>query len=174
MKARFDLRSVFVMSCLLLGWVYSSSAQTKEKRPSPPDKVSAEVKGTTLTVEYSKPSVKGRKIWGGLVPYNEVWRTGANEATTFETSKDIKVEGKALPAGKYGLFTLPGEKEWVFIFNKTWDQWGAYDYKKKEDVLRVTVTPTKSPQFVEQMTFFIEGDKVFFRWENLEVGFKIE
>jgi hypothetical protein len=148
-------------------------AQEKKERASPPAKVSATVAGSTITVNYGQPSVKGRKIWGDLVPYNKVWRTGANEATTFETSKDIKVEGILLPAGKYALFTIPGETEWTFIFNKTANQWGAYSYDEKQDQLRIKVKPQKTATLNEQLTFYIENNKVLFRWEYLEAGFKI-
>ncbi len=148
-------------------------AQEKKERVSPPAKVSATVAGSTITVNYGQPSVKGRKIWGELVPYNKVWRTGANEATTFETTKDVKVEGVLLPAGKYALFTIPGESEWTFIFNKKADQWGAYSYDEKQDQLRIKVKPVKTTALNEQLTFYIESNKVLFRWEYLEAGFKI-
>lgn len=159
-------------TCILLLFSIALYAQDKP-RVSPPAKASGKAGGSDITVAYSQPSVKNRKIWGQLVPYDKVWRTGANEATTFETSKDIKVEGQALPKGKYGLFTIPGETEWTIIFNKKPEQWGAYEYNEKADQLRVKVKPGKAPAFVETLTFFVEGDKVFFRWENLEVGFKV-
>src|SRR5258705_13398511 len=89
----------------------------KSSRPSPPATATGKVNGATITINYSSPSVKGRKIWGALVPYDKVWRAGANEATIFETDKDIKIEGKPLHAGKYSLYAIPGEKEWTFIFN---------------------------------------------------------
>src|SRR5215475_3205891 len=89
----------------------------KSKRPSPPATATGKVMAATITIDYSSPAVKGRKIWGELVPYDKVWRTGANEATLFSTDKEIKVEGKTLPAGKYSMYTIPGEKEWVIIFN---------------------------------------------------------
>jgi len=142
-------------------------------RVSPSAKTTGTIVGSIVTVEYSQPSVKGRKIWGELVPYDKVWRTGANEATTFETSTEIKVDGQTLPAGKYSLFTIPSEKEWTVIFNKTAKQWGAFKYEEKEDQLRIKVKPSKAPTFVEQLTFFVEGNKVFFRWENVQVGFVV-
>ena len=89
--------------------------QDKSKRPSPPATATGKVMGAIITINYSSPVVKGRKIWGGLVPYDKVWRAGANEATIFETDKAIKVEGKSLPAGKYSLYAIPGEKQWVII-----------------------------------------------------------
>jgi len=155
--------------------VTSSFAQDKPKeKKSPAATATGIIVGSTITVNYSQPSVRERKIWGDLVPYNKVWRTGANEATTFETTKDIKVEGVLLPAGKYALFTIPGENEWTIIFNKTASQWGAFKYKEKDDQLRVKVKAEKAPSFTEQLTFFVDKNKVFFRWENLEVGFNVK
>ena len=160
--------------CFVLTGVSPSIAQDKPKeRVSPLAKVTGSISGSNITVNYSQPSVKGRKIWGGLVPYNQVWRTGANEATTFETSKDIKVEGQALPAGKYSLFTIPDENEWTVIFNKKSDQWGAYEYDEKKDQLRVKVKASALKESKEQLTFFIEGNKVLFRWEKTEVAFLV-
>jgi len=165
--------NIFIAVFFTLLVSVSLHAQDTKARTSPPAKVTGTVAGSSITIDYSQPSVKGRKIWGGLVPYNEVWRTGANEATTFETSKDVKIEGMLLPAGKYALFTIPGETEWTIIFNKTWDQWGAYNYDKKADKLRVKVKPSKSATLTEQLTFTIEGDKAVMKWEYVEVGFKI-
>src|ERR1700675_3642107 len=111
----------------LVGMLMSSliwAQDDKSKRPSPPATATGKVMGATITINYSSPAVKGRKIWGGLVPYDKVWRTGANEATIFETSKDIKIGGKTLKAGKYSLYTKPGEKEWQVIFNSQTGQWG--------------------------------------------------
>ena len=172
MKKMKAISAFVLLSSALLLATLTTHAQDKP-RVSPPAKASGTIAGSAIAVNYSQPSVKGRKIWGELVPSNEVWRTGANEATTFETSKDIKVEGSLLPAGKYSLFTIPGENEWTVIFNKTWDQWGAYKYDKKADQLRVKVKAAKAPKLVEQLTFYIEGNKVFFRWENVEVGFDV-
>src|ERR1700692_4298252 len=100
-------------------------AQTdKSKRPSPPMTASGKIGDATITIDYSSPSVKGRKIFGGLLPYGKLWRAGANEATMFQTDKDITVEGKKLPAGKYSFFATPGEKEWTIFFNSETGQWG--------------------------------------------------
>ena len=103
-------RSIMVMAVIafLFQTNVTQAQDDKSKRPSPPAEASAKVGGTMVTINYSQPSVKSRKIWGELVPYDKVWRTGANEATTFEVSTDVKIEGKTLPAGKYGLFTIPG------------------------------------------------------------------
>ena len=94
---------------------HSWAQEDKSKRPSPPATAAGKIRSSTITISYSSPSVKGRKIFGGLVPYGQVWRAGANEATIFSTDKDIEVEGKKLPAGKYSLFMTPGEKEWTFF-----------------------------------------------------------
>ena len=151
----------------------------KSKRPSPPATATGKVAGATITVNYSSPAVKGRKIWGGLVPYDKVWRAGANEATIFETNKDIKVEGKSLPAGKYSLYAIPGEKQWVFIFNSKTGQWGIkMDGSTTEDpandVIRVTVKPMKSSAFNERMKYVIDKSGFALEWENLKVPVSIK
>ncbi|RMG72406.1 MAG: DUF2911 domain-containing protein, partial [Bacteroidetes bacterium] len=92
-----------------------------------------------ITINYGSPAAKGRTLWGDLVPYGAVWRTGANEATTFTVSQDVTIEGQTLPAGTYSLFTIPGESDWTIIFNKTAEQWGAYEYDEAADALRVKV-----------------------------------
>jgi predicted small lipoprotein YifL len=143
-----------------------------QDKPSPAAKATGKAAGATITIDYSQPAVKGRKVWGDLVPYGMVWRTGANEATVFETDSDIKIEGQSLPKGKYGLFSIPGENEWTIIFNKTWNQWGSFRYKQEEDVLRVKVKPT-SNDMNERLTFTINGDKVTLLWDKLAVGFKV-
>jgi hypothetical protein len=94
-----------------------------------------------VTITYSRPNVKGRKIFGGINPYGEVWRTGANSATTITFSENVIFEGSKVPAGTYALFSIPGEKEWTIILNKTAKQWGAYGYKQEDDLLRVKVKP---------------------------------
>lgn len=125
-----------------------------------------------ITLEYGRPSVKGRKIWGGLVPYDRVWRTGADEATTLEVTSDIAVEGQVLPAGVYSLFTIPGEAEWTVIFNTVSEQWGAFNYDETKDALRVAVTP-QTAEFVESLELLIEDSDVILRWGELAVPFRI-
>jgi len=167
----FTLITMFIL-CLMTS---IAGAQTdKSARPSPPAEVSSTVHGANLKIAYSSPSVKGRVIWGDLVPYGKVWRTGANEATVFETDKDIKINGEKLAAGKYALFTIPGEKEWVFIFNAVWDQWGAFKYDQAKDVLRVTAKPMTSTQFNEQMKFEIKDKMIALSWEKLTVELEVK
>ena len=171
-----------VFALALAGIFVTSTIQAqddKSKRPSPPATANGTVNGAAVTINYSSPSVKGRKIWGGLVPYDKVWRAGANEATIFETEKDIKVEGKTLPKGKYSLYAIPGEKEWTIIFNSATGQWGINrDYTTTEDpakdVLRVTVKPVKSASFNERLTYRVDNKEFALLWENLEVPVSIE
>ncbi len=168
-------KTIFLLLLAFLGLaVQGFSQDDKSKRPSPPAQTKAVVEGKTITIDYSRPSVKGRKIWGGLVPYGEVWRTGANESTTFEVSEDVLVEGKPLAKGKYALFTIPGEKEWTIIFNKT-AAWGAYSYKESDDVLRVTV-PAKAASAPHELFTIEVFDKgiVSLMWDNLAVDFQVK
>jgi len=154
--------------------VYTACGQDKSKRPSPPMNVSKDINGLTITVDYSSPAVKGREVWGGLEPYNKVWRTGANEATTIEVSKDVTINGEQLPAGKYSLFTIPTEGDWTVIFNKVANQWGAYEYNDAEDALRITVTPKMVQELTERLAFDIGDDGVVnFAWEYLTFNFQV-
>jgi len=155
--------------------VNAQAEEDKSKRPSPPAKVTQKISsGATISIDYSQPSVKGRTIGKDLEPKDgEVWRTGANEATIFETDKDVTINGNKLPAGKYGLFTLFNGKEVTVIFNKTWSQWGAFKYKEADDALRVkTVYAEASP--TEKMTFKISpAGVVTLLWGNRKVDFKV-
>ena len=132
----------------------------------------------SITVNYSRPNTKGRKIFGALEPYGSVWRTGANSATTITTTEAIQLEGKDLAAGTYGIFTIPGANEWTVIINKGAKQWGAYEYKAEEDLFRVTVKPTKLKDKVE--TFSIQLADVYptkaklqLMWENTAISINL-
>lgn len=164
-----------LFSLLTLVCLYASGQADKSKRPSPPAIVTETTSnGLAITIDYSQPSVKERKIGVEIAPYGEVWRTGANEATVFEISRDVKIEGKVLAAGKYGLYSIPGEKEWVIIFNKTWKQWGT-NYSESDDALRVAVKPTKSKEFKEKMTFTINKEgMVSLIWGDVQVNFSVQ
>ena len=149
--------------------------EDKSKRPSPPATVTTLVGATTVTIDYSRPSMKGRKIFGGLEAYDKVWRTGANEATTFSVDKAVKINGQALSAGKYALFTIPGASEWTIIFNKTPNQWGAYKYDAKQDALRVKVKAQKTAAPVEQFTITADkSGRVSLLWENTQADFVVK
>jgi hypothetical protein len=163
-------KNIFLPVILLL---VITGVFAQEKKLSPPAKVEGTLGKVTVKIDYHQPSARSRQIMGGLVPYGEVWRTGANNTTTIEFSDAVKIEGKDLAKGKYALFTIPGENEWVIIFNKT-IAWGAYQYKPAEDVLRVSVKPTKTANFVEALTISLDKDAVKIEWENTSVSFKVK
>lgn len=166
---------LFSLALLTVLSVSAFAQQDKSKRASPPALVTETISsGAKISIDYSQPSLKGRKMGGEVATYGQVWRTGANEATVFETDKDVTVEGKTLPAGKYGLYSIPGETEWVVIFNKTWKQWGT-NYKEADDALRVTVKPAKSAAATEKMTFTIDkSGKVTLLWGEVAVAFMVK
>lgn len=161
--------------CILLSTLFMTQFTLAQKKAaSPRDSVLGKSGNAAILITYGSPSAKGRVIWGDLVPYSKVWRTGANEATTFKTNNDILVEGKKLAKGTYGFFAIPGEKEWIIIFNKNYTQWGAYDYKQSEDVLRVTVKAKKSSSMHERLIYKINESGFSLLWENLEVPVSIK
>jgi len=171
------------LSLVVLAGLFTSQvsaqkpAEDKNKRPSPPAKVTQKIaSGATITIDYSQPSVKGRTIGKDLEPMEgKVWRTGANEATIFQTDKDITVNGAALPAGKYGFFTIFNGNDVTLIFNKTWSQWGAFDYKMEDDQLRVNAKSTDAPSSTEKMTFTISPEgQVNLLWGNKKVTFDVK
>lgn len=133
----------------------------------------ATVGGAAVEVNYSQPSARGRTIMGGLVPYGEVWRTGANAATTISFDKDVQIEGKSLAAGTYSLYTIPGKEKWTIIFNSATGQWGT-QYPEDKDALRVEVPAGKASEFVETFTISADGDHVSMAWENTEVKFSVK
>lgn len=160
---------------LLLAFATTFTTLLAQDKPASPQATAAgKIGAANVKIVYCQPSARGRKIMGGLVPYGEVWRTGANDATTIEIDKPVKIEGKELAAGKYSLFTVPGEKEWTVIFNKEAKQWGAYKYKESEDVLRVKVVPTKTSAPVETFNINVGKDDVQMKWENTAVAFKVQ
>ena len=172
-----------IISLLLLSGIFATQvnaqkpAEDKSKRPSPPATVSEKIaSGATITISYSQASVKGRTIGKDLEPMEgKVWRTGANEATTFETDKDVTINGEALPAGKYGLFTLFQGNDVSVIFNKTWNQWGAFGYKMEDDALRVSVKGSEANPPAEKLTFSISDDGVVnMLWGNKKVSFNVK
>jgi len=166
-------RSITVFLLLFVAVFASVAQEDKSKRPSPPASAEGTIDGVKVKVDYSAPSAKGRKMLGGIEAYGKVWRTGANETTTIEFSAPVKVEGKDVPAGKYGLFTIPGENEWVIIINKG-IKWGAYTYKQEEDVIRATVKPSKTTSFVETFNIAVEKNAVTMKWENTQVSFSVK
>lgn len=154
-----------------------ASAELALPRVSPNATVTQSIGITDLTVKYSRPGVKGRAIWGGLVPWGKPWRTGANEATNFTTSDDVTIGDKPLPAGTYALFTIPAENEWTVIFSKQKELWGAFDYDPAQDVLRLSVKPQPA-EAVEWMRFSFDNltpssADLVLRWEKLQLAVPI-
>lgn len=135
----------------------------------------AVIHGDSIKINYHSPGVRKRIIWGGLVPYDEVWVTGAHDATTLEMPKPFVVNGKEIPAGKYAFFTIPGEKEWTLIINKHWKQHLASEYDEKDDITRIRVKPAKIAH-IERLQYFIEATngnsgKIAIAWEKIKVEF---
>lgn len=146
---------------IILGWGVSIFNMRQEKSSSPEDKIEFKSGDLVIQVFYNRPFKKNREIFGGLVPYNEVWRTGANEATTFETNKELVIEGKTLPRGKYSLWTIPREDHWTIIFNNEFGQWGVNskgepNRNPDRDVLAVDVRSVEHDQQFEQFTISFE------------------
>ena len=146
----------------------------QKAKASPRENVTGKINTATISIDYGSQSVRGRKIWGALVPFDKIWRAGANEATTFETDKDLIVEGEKLPAGKYSLFIIPNEKECIVIFNKKSDQWGAYNYSKDLDQLRVEVSPKKETKSAEKLLFIVKDNKVALLWDNWMIALNVK
>jgi len=146
-------------------------------RVSPKASLMQTVGLTDVTITYSRPGVKGREIFGALVPYGKVWRTGANEATTFEVGDDVTINGQPLPKGTYSLHTIPGPDEWTIIFNTVANQWGSFNYDQSKDQIRVTAKPEKAA-FTEMMTFEVpkvtpDAATFFIRWADVAVPFTV-
>ena len=142
---------------------------------SPRQAASGSIDGTNVEIDYGAPSVKGRKIWGGLEKYGAVWRAGANENTTVSFDKDVKINGQSLPAGKYGFFIIPNESsDWVVIFNKKNDGWGAYSYSEAEDALRVNIAPDFVDDVQEQLMYAVQDDAIIFGWEKARLRIPLE
>lgn len=164
------LRRAGLSSLLMIAVIFTSFCQEKA---SPPKTAKGSINGADITVNYSSPAVKGRAIFGELVPLGKVWRAGANEATIFETSKDIKVEGKSLPAGKYSFFIIPGETSSTFIFNKETGQWGT-KYDQSKDALRVDVPSGETSTLTERLTYDVVSDGLEVKWEYRRSKAKIQ
>ncbi len=165
----------FLVGVMVLMLSTPLMSQDKTERKSPPATASGTIGEATITINYAQPSMRGREIFGGLVPYEKIWRTGANEATTLETNKEIGVNGNILPAGKYAIFTIPGEKEWTIIFNSDIDQWGAYKYDESKDILRVKAK-SGTHETTEKMTFTVDEEKgmILLDWAEIRVVMQIK
>lgn len=176
------------ISCLMQALVYAQTSAKKEKltyadsvnsglikedlkKASTPRVSTVKVGKTQLTLNYYAPGVRGRVIWGGLVPFDQVWVTGAHSANKFEISSDIKINGQVIKAGIYGLFTIPGKDKWTFILNTNYEQHLSDDYDQKDDVFRLDIKPIQT-EMTQRLTFELkeksrkEGELIF-NWENL-------
>ncbi len=164
---------LFILSITLL----AAAQQDKSKRPSPPAQAQCKLPdGKTITTDYSSPRMKGRQIFGGLVPYNEVWRTGANEATTFVTTANLSVEGKDVPAGSYTLFTVPAQDKWTLIINRKTGEWGIPYHYESDELVRVPMQVSKTSGPVENFTINYDqsggGCTLQISWENTQASVK--
>ncbi len=159
-----------VVFCLLL--ISSSTClYGQDKKPlSPPVTINSQIGETKIEINYNAPSKRGRKIWGDLVPYGQVWRTGANSATKITIDHDLKVKDQSLPAGTYSIFSIPDEQVWTIIFNNVADQWGHFKYDKSKDALRVEVIPVLTDDPEEQMVIAIVENQLKISWDKLSVS----
>lgn len=170
---------IFSVALCLLMLSQAFAQQIQMPQASPTAKLSQRIGLTDVTVEYSRPSMKGRKIFGELVPYGEVWRTGANAATLITISTPARFEGKEVPAGTYALYSIPGKTEWTIILSGNTKLWGAVGYNEAEDIVRFNVKPGKTSQKYETMEInFVDmtdtGASLSIKWENSRVNFRIE
>jgi len=152
------------------------NVQAQQKVKSPPQVATGTISNVDVTIDYSSPGVKGRTTWGGqLVPFDKVWRTGANGATWIETSGDLSLEGKTLPAGKYSIFTIPHKDDTcTVIFNTEWDQWGHYKYNESKDALRIKVTKEGVDKETERLAFEIAESAVTIKWHDWVIPISIK
>lgn len=168
---------IIIISMLFFSSILSNAQQFRTPRPSPDATVSQMVGITKITVDYSSPAVKGRKIWGELVPYDKVWRTGANEVTSITFSTPVKVNGNDLPAGTYGIHIIPGMQDWQIIFSGDTKIDDPSDYDKSKDKLTIKVKPVEN-SFTERMAFTItdmdeNSANVNLIWERIKVSFNV-
>jgi Protein of unknown function (DUF2911) len=145
---------------------------------SPMSRLEQRIGLTDIVIKYSRPSVKGRKLWGDLIPYNQVWRSGANSATLIAFTDNVVINGQTLPAGEYSFYTIPTETEWTIIFNKNIKLWGSDGYKAEEDALRFKVTPDMNAPNTETMHFVFDNittnsGQLHFKWEKLNLSMSI-
>jgi hypothetical protein len=177
------MKQSFAFPLLLAAVLAAAPSRTRAEearlpQASPAAKAALTVGVTDIEIVYHRPGVKGRQIWGGLVPWNEVWRLGANNATTISFSTPVQVEGHDVPAGTYGLFAVPGQDRWTLILNKQPKQWGAYFYKPEEDLLRFDVKPQTGPA-TEWMVFHMtpsgsDAAVIEMAWDTLRVPFTVK
>ncbi len=163
------LIALFLISTFTLNFTLA-----QKNRASPKESTKGKIDQLDVTIVYGSPSVKGRVIWGELVPFDKIWRAGANEATTFEFSKDVEIENKKLPAGKYSFFVIPNMEKSTLIFNNDANQWGAYKYNIDKDQLRVDVKPSISSDQIEKLVYEIDQSNILLKWSNWGISFDVK
>jgi len=175
MKKKLAIGVAFA-AVLATGLVVAAQ-QDKSKRPSPPAQAKVDLSGATITIDYSSPRAKGRKIYGELVPFGQVWRTGANEATTFATTADLNVGGTTVPAGNYTLFTIPNKDKWTLILSKKTGEWGTEYPGASNDLARIDMKASTLPSAVENFTISLEksgaGANLNIDWETARASVQI-
>lgn len=163
-KIHFSLIALFIVN-----FIAAQGKPTSSKEVA-----TGKINNANITINYGSPSVNSRAIWGALVPFNQVWRAGANDATTFETDKDLTIEGAKLPAGKYSFFVIPNEKECVIIFNKVAKMSGTNNYDEKEDQLRVTVKQQMADSSTESLVYNINKNSIVLSWEKWNIPVSVK
>lgn len=159
------MKHLLLTTTLILATVGFASAQQKKAPASPPAEATATIGGKAVAIKYSSPSVKGRKIFGGLVPFGQVWRAGANAATSLHTEADLMIGSLSVPKGDYTLYVLPSEKEWTLIVNKKTGQWGT-EYSEANDLGRAKMTLKAAPALVESFKISLTDKALTMEWEN--------
>src|SRR5215469_8535176 len=176
MNKKLAMGAAFVV--VLAAALVVMAQQDKSKRPSPPAQAKLDLgAGKSITIDYSSPRAKGRKIYGSLVPYGEVWRTGANEATTFVTTADLNVGGTTVPAGSYTLFTIPSKDKWTLVLSKKTGEWGTEYPGASNDLARIDMKASTLPSTVENFTISLEkagaGANLNIDWETARASVQI-
>lgn len=159
---------------VLFALLLNNGLFAQEKRASPLVNKTESFENIEVKINYGETSMKGREIFGNLVPYGKVWRTGANEASVIEFNKDVKLNGKLVKAGKYSLFTIPGEEKWTIILNSIWDQWGAYNYDESKDVIRFEVEAEEVEKHEKLNITLSKEGMIQIIWEETMVEFQLE
>jgi hypothetical protein len=176
-RERFPFHGLVAFCLATLAALPAIAGSGGPPRISPEASISQRVGVSEVELRYSRPAVRGRTVWGDLVPWDQVWRTGANEATTLTLSHDGTFQGQKVEAGTYALFTIPGKRRWTLILNRNTDQWGSFEYRPQQDVLRVSAEPRPAPP-EERLTFIVpevtaETVRFELRWAGLAVPFEV-
>lgn len=179
MKAKYTVKFLLVIMIGLASPVLLKAQDGPRKNLTPYAKSTGNIGDANIVIDYSSPFVKGRKIFGGLLPYGKLWRAGANEATIFQTDKDLTIDGKKLPAGRYSFFATPGETEWTIFFNSETGQYGSKDggetnMDPTKTVISFTVKPKKLPELKEKMEYIISNKGLSLQWEYTDVFIKVK